>query len=87
MKVSAPQRVLIKDHAAFLWTLLIDSVPYQVVWWLPDGTLRASWLVNDEDWSPFVRLGSRWSPRYDLVSAQTSMKLWAIRQEQRLVKK
>lgn len=77
MRLNPPSRLIVNDQAAWLWQLSIDRVPYQAVWWLSDGTLRVAWWASEHEWSPFVKLGPKWSPQFDFDTAQATVKAWA----------
>lgn len=72
-----PRRVEAGDREAYLWTLTVHGVKHHLAWWPATGEMLWSYLRTPREWSPFVRLGPRYSPRHDLTSAQAAVTAWA----------
>lgn len=76
MKISQPRRIVVADHDAYLWSIHMDGVRHDIVWWVTDGTIRVSFQIDAKRTSRFVKLGPPYSPRYSLREAVAAVNDW-----------
>lgn len=85
VEIVGPTRVSFGSRVAVVWVVRLDGgVPHKLAWTPADGTLRVSWPVDSEHWSPFVRLAEDYGTPATLQAAQAAVIRWARSQEHRL---
>lgn len=82
-RIGAPRRLVVRDHEAYLWDVVVDGVPFELAWWVTDGSLRMSYIKEDNKRSQFVKLGHAYGPVHSLLDANAAVKRWVENQKKR----
>lgn len=82
-RIGAPRRLIVRDHDAYLWDVVVDGVPFELAWWVTDGSLRMSYIKEDNKRSQFVKLGQTYGPVHSLLEANAAVKRWVENQKKR----
>lgn len=85
MTLSKARQVTRQGKTAFMWSAILGNIEHHIAWSPDDRLIRISYNQNGK-WTPFVTLGSTWSPADDLFVAQLAVESWAEHREAKLQK-